>query len=63
MEERRELLSELLSKRERYIELWSNSETVEEKEIYDLVLDCIECKLMYGNYVNDIGREYDYWNE
>lgn len=63
MANRIELLSELLSKRERYIELWLNSESVDEKEMYDLVLDCIECKLMYGDYVNDTGKEYDYWNE
>ena len=59
-----ELLSELLAKRERYIEMWQQVvDDSDEQEIIGLALDCIECKLMYGDYVNDIGKEYNYWEE
>jgi hypothetical protein len=28
----------------------------------DLSLDCLACCLMYGDYINDTGEEFDYWS-
>ncbi len=57
------LLSELLKRREELMALYNNSCDDEEYEMIGLALDCIECSLMYGDYTNDTGKEYNYWEE
>ena len=32
-------------------------------EIISLAIDCLDTKLMYGDYINDTGRNYNYWEE
>ena len=61
MEELR-LLSELLKERNNYFEMLEGTEDENEQEIIGLALDCIVCKLMFGDYICDI-EGYDYWNE
>lgn len=61
MEELR-LLSELLEERDNYFDMLEETEDEDVQEIIGLALDCIECKLMYGDYICDV-EGYDYWNE
>lgn len=28
-----------------------------------LAMDCIACSLMYGDYINDTGKEYNYFED
>ena len=28
-----------------------------------LAMDCISCSLMYGDYINDKGKEYNYFED
>jgi hypothetical protein len=28
-----------------------------------LAMDCIGCSLMYGDYINDTGKEYNYFED
>ena len=64
-------LSELLNEK---AEVWKEYETIsnemedgEEKDMIlthlGLVLDCIECNLMYGDFINDTGKEYNYYED
>lgn len=48
-----------------YDNIYLNMEESEEKDILleniSLNMDCLDVCLMYGDYINDTGKEYDYW--
>lgn len=64
-------LSKLLSDMEALIEEYEIiSKEMEESEEKDNILqmisvamDCIDCDLMYGNYINDTGKKYNYYED
>ena len=62
-----ELLSDLAILEERYMEIDSNMEEGEEKDdiLTDLglAMDCIGSCLMYGDYINDTGKPYNYFED
>ena len=62
-----ELLSDLAILEERYMEINSKMEDGEEKEdiLTDLwlAMDCIGACLMYGDYINDTGKPYNYFED
>jgi DNA-directed RNA polymerase subunit N (RpoN/RPB10) len=62
-----ELLSDLAILEERYMEIDSKMEEGEEKEdiLTDLglAMDCIGACLMYGDYINDTGKPYNYFED
>ena len=62
-----ELLSDLAILEERYMEIDSKMEEGEEKDdiLTDLglAMDCIGSCLMYGDYINDTGKPYNYFED
>jgi DNA-directed RNA polymerase subunit N (RpoN/RPB10) len=62
-----ELLSDLAILEERYMEIDSKMEEGEEKDdiLTDLglAMDCIGACLMYGDYINDTGKPYNYFED
>ena len=62
-----ELLSDLAILEERYMEIDSKMEEGEEKDdiLTDLglAMDCIGACLMYGDYENDTGKPYNYFED
>lgn len=64
-------LSEILNRLEELIKEYQRIDKEmnegEEKdnalEMISLAMDCLDTKLMYGDYINDIGRDYNYWEE
>jgi DNA-directed RNA polymerase subunit N (RpoN/RPB10) len=62
-----ELLSDLAIFEERYMEIDSKMEEGEEKDdiLTDLglAMDCIGACLMYGDYINDTGKPYNYFED
>jgi DNA-directed RNA polymerase subunit N (RpoN/RPB10) len=62
-----ELLSDLAILEERYMEIDSTMEEGEEKDdiLTDLglAMDCIGTCLMYGDYINDTGKPYNYFED
>lgn len=62
-----ELLSDLAILEERYMEIESKMEEGEEKDdiLTDLglAMDCIGACLMYGDYINDTGKPYNYFED
>lgn len=62
-----ELLSDLAILEERYMEIDSTMEEGEEKDdiLTDLglAMDCIGSCLMYGDYINDTGKPYNYFED
>ena len=62
-----ELLSDLAILEERYMEIDSTMEEGEEKDdiLTDLglAMDCIGACLMYGDYINDTGKPYNYFED
>lgn len=61
-----ELLSDMKALEEEYQRVSNEMEECIAKETLltdlGLAMDCIECSLMYGDYINDTGKEYDYYN-
>ena len=62
-----ELLSDLAILEERYMEINSQMEEGEDKDeiLTDLglAMDCIGACLMYGDYINDTGKPYNYFED
>ena len=62
-----ELLSDLAILEERYMEISSQMEEGEDKDeiLTDLglAMDCIGACLMYGDYINDTGKPYNYFED
>lgn len=62
-----ELLSDLAILEERYMEIDSKMEEGEDKDdiLTDLglAMDCIGACLMYGDYINDTGKPYNYFED
>lgn len=62
-----ELLSDLAILEERYMEIDSKMEDGEDKDdiLTDLglAMDCIGACLMYGDYINDTGKPYNYFED
>lgn len=64
-------LSEILNRLEELIkeyqridkEMNAGEEKDNTLEMISLAMDCLDTKLMYGDYINDIGRDYNYWEE
>lgn len=62
-------LSELLKERKRLINEWELVNMWDESDVkdtaltnIDVALDCLEVCLMYGDYINDTGEDFDYYN-
>ena len=62
-----ELLSDLAILEERYMEIDSEMEEGEDKDAIltdlGLAMDCIGACLMYGDYINDTGKPYNYFED
>ena len=62
-----ELLSDLAILEKSYMEINMEMEEGEDKDaiLTDLILamDCIGACLMYGDYVNDTGKPYNYFED
>ena len=62
-----EILKELAELEEEYERINNEMEESEEKDdalsYLSLAMDCLGCCLMYGDYINDTGLEYDYYND
>ena len=60
-----ELLNDLevLDKQRVIVETWEDSD-IKEVTLTDinLAMDCLDCCLMCGDYINDTGKEFDYYN-
>ena len=60
-----EILKELDELEEEYVRVNNEMEESEEKDDYlqylSVVMDCLACCLMYGDYINDTGMDYDYY--
>ena len=61
-----EILRELDETYNEFKRLSSEMEEGEEKDEIlthlGVVIDCLDCDLLYGNYINDTGKEFDYYN-
>ena len=62
-----ELLSDLAILEEKYMEINMKMEDGDDKDdiLMDLglAMDCIGACLMYGDYVNDTGKPYNYFED
>lgn len=62
-----ELLSDLAILEEKYMEINMEMEDGEDKDDIltdlSLAMDCIGARLMYGDYENDTGKPYNYFED
>ena len=62
-----ELLNELIKLENHYNMINATMEECDYKtEVLmdlSLAMDCIACSLMYGDYINDTGKEYNYFED
>lgn len=62
-----ELLSDLELLEKRYQEFLEELEDGEDKDMIltdlELAMDCIGACLMYGDYINDTGKPYNYFED
>lgn len=62
-----EILKELAELEEEYERINNEMEESEEKDdmlLYlSVAMDYLDCCLMYGDYINDTGMDYDYYND
>ena len=62
-----ELLNDLIELENQYNVINANMEECDYKtEVLmdlSLAMDCIGCSLMYGDYINDTGKEYNYFED
>lgn len=62
-----ELLNDLTELENQYNMIYATMEECDYKtevlEDLSLAMDCIGCSLMYGDYINDTGKEYDYFED
>ena len=62
-----EILNEMNNLSKEYNRILIEEEDNEDKEIalttISLALDCLDTCLMYGDYENDTGKEYNYYED
>ena len=62
-----ELINDLKVLGDRWLEVYETMDEGDEKDEIltdiELAMDCIDTCLMYGDYINDTGKDFDYYND
>lgn len=62
-----ELINDLKVLGDRWLEVYETMDEGDEKDEIltdiELAMDCIDSCLMYGDYINDTGKDFDYYND
>lgn len=62
-----ELIIDLKVLGDRWLEVYETMDEGDEKDEIltdiELAMDCIDSCLMYGDYINDTGKDFDYYND
>lgn len=62
-----ELINDLKVLGDQWLEVYETMDEGDEKDEIltdiELAMDCIDSCLMYGDYINDTGKDFDYYND